>query len=346
MKTPPTAKTSAAKGALVTGATGMVGTELCGLLARSGWRVCGIASTARESAECDRLLRHDLSDPRCLTFLEAELKHESIEVIWHLAGKAHALTEVGDSGGGYERVNVGCTQTIIDLAERLGVRRLVLASSVKAMGEGSESLQDETAPCLPLTPYGRSKLRAEDAVRAAKGVPEGVILRFCMIYGGADRGNFGRMVRAVRKGYFPPLPETGNLRSLLHVRDAAQACLLAGTRSEAIGEVFIVTDGNLYSTTEMWREIRLADGKSIPRFWIPLALLRALAAVGTVAGTSLRRRMPLDLDSLAKLLDSSAYSSDKIRHKLGFQPVWDLRAALREDGAVIAGVTGGERANR
>lgn len=322
--------------ALVTGATGMLGSEFCALLARSGWQVFGVATKVPSSSACHRLLTCDLSDPGCVPALVTALKGESIEVVWHLAGKAHALTEVGDLGAEYESVNVGGTRHVLETARLLGARRVVLASSVKAMGEGSAEVENEDAPCNPRSPYGRSKLRAEEIVRMASGIPERAILRFCMIHGGADRGNFGRMVRAVRSGYFPPLPETRNLRSMLHVRDAAQACLLAGTKPEAVGETFIVTDGNLYSTTEMWREIRYAFGKGVPRFRVPLILLRVLAAGGTAAGIVLRRRMPLDRDSLAKLLDSSAYSSRRIQERLGFAPAWDLRAALHAAATAAA----------
>lgn len=311
--------------ALVTGASGVIGRRLCARLRAEGWRVVGLSSRAAGDGPWDRYVAADLTAAQ----VDAGLVGESVDVIWHLAAKAHALAELHADPGEYERVNVGGTRAALALARPLGARRFVLASSIKAMGEGGYAVLDESAPCGPETAYGQSKLAAERLVLAEPAV-EPVILRFCMVYGERGHGNMGRMVDAVERGRFPPFPETGNRRAFVFVEDAVQACVLAGTQAAASGGVFLVTDGRHYSTRELFLAVRAALGMSSSGLTVPLVAFRAAALAGDMVGWLIRRRVPLDRDTLAKLTDSSAYSSAKISRELGYAPAWPLARGLAE----------------
>jgi UDP-glucose 4-epimerase len=70
-----------------------------------------------------------------------------------------------------------------------------------------------------------------------------VNLRPALVYGPGMKGNLARLIAAVRRGWLPPLPETGNRRSLVHVDDVAQALLLAAAQPAAAGRTYFVTDG-------------------------------------------------------------------------------------------------------
>lgn len=312
--------------ALVTGASGVIGRRLCARLRTEGWRVIGLSSRMAGDGPWDRYVAVDLT----ACDVDAERIGESVDVVWHLAAKAHALAELHADPGEYERVNVGGTRAALALARRLGARRFVLASSIKAMGEGGYAVLDESAPCMPQTAYGQSKLAAERLVLATVAGIEPVVLRFCMVYGERGHGNMGRMVDAVERGRFPPFPESGNRRAFVFVEDAVQACVLAGTHPAAIGGVFLVTDGRHYSTRELFLAVRAALGMSSSGFTVPLVAFRATALAGDIVGWLIRRRVPLDRDTLAKLTDSSAYSSAKISRELGYVPVWPLTRGLAE----------------
>lgn len=315
--------------ALVTGASGTLGRRLCARLREEGWRVIGLSTSDPGHGPWDLYLTADLSDPLSEA-LGNRLTSERVAVVWHLAGKAHALADLRQDPAEYHRVNVEGTQHVLALAKRIGARRLVLASSTKAMGEGEASAQDESATCVPLSPYGRSKLEAEKVVLAARAAIEPVVLRFCMVYGGPDRGNMGRMLSAVRRGRFPPFPETGNRRSFVYINDAIAACLLAGTAERAVGEVFLVTDGRLHSTRELYLALRQVLGLKPPGWTPPLMLFLGAAKIGDGLGRLLGRRMPLDSDALAKLSGSAAYSSEKITRLLGYVPAWPLQRGLAQ----------------
>lgn len=326
--------------ALVTGASGMIGWRLCARLRTEGWRVIGLSSRAAVDGPWHRHIGCDLAAAEAGESAGRALAGERVDVVWHLAAKAHALAEPRQDAREYERVNVGGTHTAIAIARRLGARRLVLASTIKAMGEGGCEVADESAPCVPQTPYGRSKLAAEEAVRGAGGFLEPVVLRFCMVYGVRGHGNMGRMMDAVERGRFPPFPESGNRRSFVHVDDAVQACVRAGTHPKAAGGTFLVTDGKQHSTRELFLAMRRALGLGPPRLTAPLWMFRAAARAGDVAGKILGRRAPLDSETLAKLTESSAYSSAKISRVLGYAPEWPLDrglAAMARRGSSGAG---------
>jgi len=314
--------------ALVTGASGAIGQRLCTRLLEGGWRVIGLSTRRPSAGPWHRYVEADLAVPGATGSLEPLLAGEKVAVVWHLAAKAHALDELRQDPVEYERINAGGTREALRLAVALGARRMVLASSVKAMGEGGREILDESAPPLPATPYGKSKYAAEKVLLEAAGTIEPVVLRFCMVYGQRGHGNMGRMLEAVRRRRFPPFPEVGNLRSYVFVDDAVQACVLAGTRAEAKGGTFLVTDGRQYSTRQLFLAMRSALGMPAPGFAIPLVCFRMAAKVGDFLDLLLSRRVPLDTDTLSKLTDSAAYSSGRISRELGYQPEWSLDRGL------------------
>ena len=198
------------------------------------------------------------------------------------------------------------------------------------MNEGGSECLDEASPCLPVTPYGKSKLEAERLVLEGNYVPEPVVLRLSMVYGPSPQGNLPRMIEAVAKGLFPPIPEFGNQRSMVHVEDAVQAAILAAERPEAIGQIFLVTDGKPYSTRELYEWICQALGKPVPAWKIPEIILHGLAKIGDAIGALRGRRFMFDSDTLEKLIGSSWYSSQKIEKKLGFRAQHNLREFLQD----------------
>jgi len=218
----------------------------------------------------------------------------------------------------------------LEVAQEAGVRRFVCFSSVKAMNEGGPDCLDEATACHPETPYGKSKLAAERLVMAGDYVPEPVVLRLSMVYGPAMKGNLPRMVEAVDKGRFPPIPEFGNRRSMVHVEDVVQAALLAAERPEAVGQIYIVTDGQPYPTRQLYEWICEALGKPVPAWQISKIILKVLARVGDLIGNVGGRRFLFDSDALEKLAGSAWYSSKKIEQELGFQAKHHLRESLPE----------------
>jgi UDP-glucose 4-epimerase len=307
----------------ITGASGFIGHALCTQLFERGWRL-------------RVLLRQNIKGPwheSVIGDLETSLPRDlmkDIDVVFHLAGKAHALSEARQDEKEYFQINTEGTRQILEAAKSSAVRRFVFFSSVKAINEGGPECLDEASPCLPATPYGKSKHEAEGLVLEGNYVPEPVVLRLSMVYGPSTKGNLPRMIEAVAKGRFPPIPEFGNRRSMVHVEDVVQAAILAAERPEAIGQTYLVTDGQPYSTRELYEWICQALGKPVPAWRIPKVVFRGLAKIGDTIGTLLGRRFMFDSDTLEKLAGSAWYSSQKIEKELGFRAHHHLRESLPE----------------
>jgi nucleoside-diphosphate-sugar epimerase len=151
-----------------------------------------------------------------------------------------------------------------------------------------------------------------------------------MIYGNTEKGNLPRMIKAIKRGFFPPLPEVHNHRSMVHVDDLVQATLLAAQNPQTAGACYIVTDGQAYSTRQLYEWICAALGKRVLPMTIPLPLLKGLAKIGDKIGHTRGRQFMFDSAILEKITSSAWYSSVKIESELGFKPQRNLHEALPE----------------
>ena len=302
--------------ALITGAAGFIGHRLLkpderALVRRAGCLSGGVVG--------------DLLDPTSLA-----VACRGVDTVFHCAGYAHAFSSSDPDA--HWRINFEGTKNLLDAAGQAGVRRFVFLSSVKAMAEPGNECVDEGWPGEPATAYGRAKRAAEEAVLEA-GAKYGmhvVNLRLAMVYGRGGRGNLERMARSISAGWFPPLPETGNKRSLVHVDDVISAVRLVAERPEANGRTYIVADSRAYSGREIQDAIRAALQVSRLRWGVPKGLLRAGGSVGDLLGSVLGRPLPMNSEVVSRLLDSACYSPARIERELGWRAAIGLAAGLRE----------------
>lgn len=200
------------------------------------------------------------------------------------------------------------------------------------MGEGGEFCLDESSLTGPVSPYGRAKLGAEGLVLEA-GRKHGMHvcnLRLPLVYGRDNRGSVWRMIAAIDRGWFPPLPETGNKRSMVHVDDVIQALLHTADNPAAHGHTYLVTDGRIYSTHQIHAGICKALGRPLSRWTIPIGLLHMAARIGDAIGRIRGRSFVFDSGVLDKLTGSACYSCEKIKTELGYRPTRFLEDGLRE----------------
>lgn len=312
----------------MTGAAGFIGAVLVRRLMADGRFVRALVRRdPGPRLPGDEVLRADLATGP----LPPEALH-GIETVFHLAGRTHALSEVGVDETEYRSVNVDGTRHLLAAGREAGVERFVFFSSVKAAGEGGSECQDESVEPRPTTAYGRTKLEAERLVidHGARYGMHAVCLRLPMVYGPGNKGNIHRMIDWVARGHFPPLPEVGNRRSIVHVANAVEAACLAAVRPAASGQTYIVTDGRPYSSRELYELICKGLGRAIPWWNVPLPVMRGLARAGDVIGRVRGRRFFFDSDALEKLIGSAWYSSEKISRELGYRPSVTFEEALPE----------------
>lgn len=301
---------------LITGATGFIGARLLQPGDRALVRIVGNIQSP---------VIGDLLDPASLASA-----CEGMETVFHCAGYAHAFMSADPDA--HWRINFEGTRNLLQAAGETGVKRFVFLSSVKAMAEPGDECVDEDWPGEPLTPYGKAKRAAEDAVleAGAKYSMHVVNLRLAMVYGRGGRGNLERMASGIRTGWFPPLPETRNRRSLVHVDDVVAAMRLVAKASAANGRTYIVADPRAYSGREIYDAIRAVLPAPTFQWSVPAGLLRAGGALGDALESVLRRPLPLNSEVVERLLGSACYSPARIERELGWMAQVGLEAGLRE----------------
>lgn len=316
---------------LVTGASGFIGGRLVAALGRRGVPVRAMLRRAgrlqAQGAQLEVVVA-DLLDP-------ASLARACAGVRWiiHCAGRAHAHAATQADARQHFETNLVGTRNLAEAAVAAGASRLVFLSSVKAVGAPGERCVAEDWPRPPETPYGRAKREAEQVLHeiAARHPLELVILRLAMVYGPGSRGNLERMARGIRAGWFPPLPETGQRRSLIHVDDVVDAVLCVMTDERAVGRTYFVAHPQAHSGAELQAAIRLALGLAPQRWHVPKRVLQAAGWLGDSLGRLSRSRWPLDGEVVGRLLGPECYDASAIHRELG----WQARIALAEGLAAL-----------
>lgn len=196
----------------VIGATGWIGTALVSQLLRQGVRVRVVARKAA-SADPGEQMTWEIVGSRPSAD-ELSVAFHGVDALINVAGLAH----VPPSHAGDLFANEQLPAELADAAARIGARRFVHLSSIKAVAEIAPSSVGPDQDPHPATTYGRSKLLGEQAARSVsnESATEFVVVRSPMVYGENAPGNFTRLVRAVERRLPVPLPSPYPRRSIAY----------------------------------------------------------------------------------------------------------------------------------
>lgn len=295
---------------LVTGADGFAGKSLCEVLRTAGHEVTGVTrqDTGDISGQTD-----------WLPFLQ------NIDVVVHLANRAHVLKETAASPlAAFRQVNVEGTRKLAQQAAKQGVKRFIYISSIGVNGRKTTGKPfDEHDTPAPHNAYATSKWEAEQALKAigqATGM-ETVILRPPLIYGPGVKANFLLLLKAVN--YCIPLPVGGvkNKRHLLGLENLISAIRLCITHPAAAGQTFLIADDETISTPELVCTLAAYMESPVQMFPCPKSLLHL---VGRLA----KREATID-----GLISSLEVNNRKIKTALGWQPAIPLKEGLAKTAA-------------
>jgi UDP-glucuronate 4-epimerase len=264
--------------AVVTGALGFIGSHLAEALLRRGWTVLGIDRHShpiggRAGVGGDRLLGEPAFRLVTADLAEADLPRllDGVSVVFHLAAATGVRSSWGSGFANYAAANVVGTQRLVEACVEVGVPRLVVASSSSVYGPspGRPSREDESP--APRSPYGVSKLAAEQLAVAYAHRPgfsvEAVVLRYFTVYGPGQRPDMliARMLRAARTGEPVVVFGDGNQRrSFTFVADAVAATVLAATCRVERSAVFNVAGGRSPSVRDVLDVAARVCGRPVP----------------------------------------------------------------------------------
>jgi UDP-glucose 4-epimerase len=276
-------KQSLVKTILLTGATGFVGQQLLKNLVEHNDLALRIAVRTPEA----QLFAPGISVFRSID-LSAQTNWaevvEGCDVVIHAAARAHIMNEKAkDPLQEFRKVNTEGTLNLAAQAAKSGVKRFIFISSIKVNGESTSANKPFSADDLPnpQDPYAISKYEAEQGLQelAAKTGMEVVIIRPPLIYGPGVKGNFQRMLFWLQKGLPLPLGAVNNKRSFVSIENLNSLIMTCISNPRAANQVFLVSDGDDLSTTELLRRISHLINKPARLLPIPQILLSWAATV-------------------------------------------------------------------
>lgn len=257
---------------LVTGANGFIGSKLVEVLKNSKeYKVLG---AVRGQSSSEGLIT--VGDLNALTDWSLALK--DVEVVIHTAARVHTMKETSlNPLEEFRSVNVEGTLNLAKQAMKAGVKRFIFLSSIKVNGEstlkGRPFFFDDTP--APEDAYGQTKLETEEELKSlCNQVPcdrsmELVVIRPPLVYGPGAKGNFILLEKLVCLGLPLPFGKIQNRRSLVaseNLCDFIKTCI---KHPKAAGNVFLVSDGNDLSTSDLLNKIAESHKMSIWLFWLP-----------------------------------------------------------------------------
>lgn len=237
---------------------------------------------------------------------------ESKGTLIHLAGKAHD-TSNSSSEDEYFKINRDLTIGLYNVFLKSEIKDFFYFSSVKAVADTVENVLEEEVIGKPLTPYGKSKLEAEQYL-LSQPLPEGrrlFIIRPCMIHGPGNKGNLNLLYKVVEKGIPWPLASFNNQRSFLSIDNLSFLIKEMMENKEIPSGIYNFADDEALSTNDLVTLISQTLNKKPKLLRISAKLIKNTVKIGDFLP------LPLNSERLKKLTESYVVSNKKIKKALG-----------------------------
>ena len=319
--------------ALVTGATGLLGSYLVERLLEDGWGVRALVRRLEQARWLEeagaKLFAGDITDRPSITSAAS-----GCSLVFHAA----ASVGVGNDWETFRLGNVEGTENVLHASAASGAR-FVFVSTTGVFGRARyrEIPTDESVP-LPKLPehevYGRSKQAAERLVLEAheRGTAWTAIVRPPVMYGVRDRQFVPRIAPILQRGFFPLLGGGTSTMSLTHARSIAEGALLVGTNESAGGKIYHLTDDFPITVSDLVRYGAEGLGCRVRRVHVPTAVVKIgfgvlkplLVAIGR---SDLAPHTEGTLDMLTR---NNPFTSRRAREELGWVPTTRPEVGLPE----------------
>ncbi len=208
---------------------------------------------------------------------------KGVDCVIHLAARVHVMQETeSDPLTAFRQVNTQGTLNLAKQAVTAGVKRFIYLSTIKVNGEQTtdQPFFADDQP-NPQDAYACSKFEAEQQLLTL-GHETGleiVIIRPPLVYGAQVKGNFARLINLLKKSLPLPLAKINNARSLVSIENLCSFIQTVITHPNAIGEVFLVSDGRDLSTSELFELLAQALRKKSRLFYLPPSLLQLFTTI-------------------------------------------------------------------
>ena len=326
--------------AVVTGASGLIGSHLCDRLIKEGYQVMAILrpTSSTQYLKQDKQLKVIRCANEDLKSIISEIKR--VDLFFHNAGffQISSPFTADEDFQKYQSINVDQTKIAVNVAIEAAVRRFVFTSSVAVYSNTESSPISESAKLEPPSAYGRSKVMAEEIVREAndRGL-ETTIIRPSLVYGPRDR-HYGKTMETL--GRLPIVPLVGggnNLIDFAYVADVIEVMWLASQQDIAINQVYNACSGSPVSVVGLLQSISNASERRMPMVLpVPERILRTVSPL-------MRLYLSVFAPGLSSLMSSDGitymggdiyYSMDLVKNDLHFSPKFSVEEGMMESFSI------------
>jgi nucleoside-diphosphate-sugar epimerase len=320
---------------LVTGSEGFIGPHLVLALLEQGHDVVGLdRERAQEGPSAVEAVSADILEVSTLperTF--------DVDCVFHLAA---ARADWGLSREEHFRDNVTATRELIKAGRDAGVRRWVFFSTVGVLGPSAEPL-DETAPYAPVVDYGASKVEAELLFHElVDEEPEAkvLVLRPSAVFGPGQPANTNiyRLIEALAARRFVMVGRGEEPKTTSYIENLVAATLFAFDWLQPGVSTFHYVDTPAWTTADLVRRLSQLLGRRPPRWHVPLPLTRKTASVLDLAGSAMKRDLPITSARIEKFNTPTNYSAEALT-QLGFEQPISMERALEKTVAWQRGIS-------
>jgi len=314
--------------ALVTGATGFIGSHMTQALLKRGWEVvCPVRDLSS--------LRHLRGIPARiipLTQVGSELgKDRGFDYVIHLAGATRARDYAG-----YRRANVESTRLLLEYlskpAANSSLKRFVLVSSQAACGPSPDDGTPitESDPLCPVSLYGRSKREAEEVALSFKEQVPITIIRPPAVFGPGDADVLS-VFKCARYRLAPCLAGRDRMVSLIYVEDLVDGIITAALTLKSRGEIYFLANPEPVVWRKFVLEVARVAGYRAVTLRVPLFLMYVAALTGDLVG-KVRKIPPLIRSEKLEEMKQVAWvcSSEKARRDLRWRAGTPLEVAIEK----------------
>ncbi len=312
--------------ALVTGATGFIGSTLCEELLSVGSSVRALHRPSSDSSFLSTLpvdmVTGDVTDRDSL-----RVAMRGCDRVFHLAA---LFREAKFPSSEYWRVNLEGTRNVLEVASEMGIPYVGYCSTTGVLGNVKNPPANETTDYAPLDVYQESKTEAEKLAVSwfRSGKISGSVIRPAMVYGPRDT----RLFKLFRGIASRTLPVIGNGKTWCHWvlgRDVARAFRLASETTASHGNIYIVGGEHPISLEESMRIIADEYGVSLLPFRVPVLPLQLLGSLVEAVCLPFGLEPPLHRRRADFFTKNRSFDCSRARTDLGYAPTYSVTEEIR-----------------